>query len=84
MSSLEILRILIDPKKDLYRYFAIASIYKSRFSSKGIKDALNMLVQAAVAKGGVELVVESMVSVVGAQTLSSQGFLNQQRSEDET
>ena len=37
-----------------------------------------MLVQAAVAKGGVELVVESMVSVVGAQTLSSRGILNRE------
>ena len=80
MSSLEILRILIDPKKDLYRYFAIASIYKSRFSSKGIKDALNMLVQAAVAKGGFEL-----NGKCGGGTYSFlQGILNQERLVDET
>ena len=84
MSSLDILRTFIDPKKKLYRYFAIASIYKSTFSSKGIQDALHILVQAAVAKGGVELVVESMVSVVEAHTLSSRGILNQERLEDET
>ena len=64
MSSLDILRIFIDPKKKLYRYCAMASIYKSTFNSKGIQVALNILVQAAVAKGGVELVVQSMVSAV--------------------
>ena len=78
MSSLDILCMI--PR----RYFAIASIYKSTFSSKGIQDALTILVQAAVAKGGVELVVESMVSVVEAHTLSSPGILNQERLEDET
>ena len=42
------------------------------------------MVRAAVAKGGVESVVESMVSVVEAHTPSSRGILLQNRLEDET
>ena len=41
------------------------------------------MVRAAVAKGGVESIVESIVSVVEAHTPASRGILNQQRLEDE-
>ena len=47
MSSLDILRCLIDPKKELYRYFACRYILK--FFSSGIEDVLSILVRAAVA-----------------------------------
>ena len=40
--------------------------------------------RAAVTKGGVESVVESMVSVVEAHTPASRGIILQQRLEDET
>ena len=40
--------------------------------------------RAAVAKGGVESVVESMVSVVEAHTPASRGIILQNRLEDET
>ena len=49
----------------------------------GIEDVLRIFVRAAVAKGGVESVVESMVTVVEAHTPASRGILNQQRLEDE-
>ena len=44
---------------------------------------LNFLVRTAVAKGGVESVVESMFSVVETDTPSSRGILKQERLEDE-
>ena len=67
-TSIDILRNLINPKMEL---------------CFGIEDILSILVRAAVAKGGVEAVVESMVSVVEAHTPASRGILNQQRLEDE-
>ena len=86
MSSLDILRSLIDPKKELYRYIASQYILKSlnTFFSSGIEDVLSIVVRAAVAKGGVESVEESMVSVVEAHTPSSRGILKQERLEDES
>ena len=68
MTNIDILRNLINPKMELYR---------------GIADVISVLIRAAVAKGGVESVVESMVSVVEAHTPSSRGILNQERLEDE-
>ena len=68
MPSLDILRTLIDPSMNLYC---------------GIEDVLSILLRAAVAKGGVESVVESMVSVVEAHTPPSRGILKQERLEDE-
>ena len=64
--SLEILRILIDPKKEFYKCLAIVIIYKflSTFFSSGIENVLSILVQAAVAKGDVESVSDSIVVVV--------------------
>ena len=64
--SLAILRILIDPKKEFYKCLAIAIIYKflSTFFSSGIENVLSILVQAAVAKGDVESVSDSIVVVV--------------------
>ena len=50
---------------------------------RGIDDVISILLRAAVAKGGVESLVESMVSVVKAHTPSSTGILNQERMEDE-
>jgi hypothetical protein len=44
---------------------------------------LSILVRTVVAKGGVEAVCESMVSVIEAHTPSSRGILNQGRLEDE-
>ena len=67
-NSLEILSTLVDPKKNLCR---------------GIENILSILVRAAVAMGGVEAVVESMVSVVEAHTPPSRSILNQERLENE-
>ena len=47
MSSLDILRSLIDPKKELFRYFVCQ--YILTFFSSGIEDVLRILVRAAVA-----------------------------------
>ena len=53
------------------------------YPPSGIEDIISILLRAAVAKGGVESVVESMVSVVEAHTPSSRGILNQERLADE-
>ena len=58
-------------------------MFVSTFFPSGIEDVLCILVRAAVAKGGVESVVESIVSVVEAHTPSSRGILNQERLNDE-
>ena len=50
---------------------------------KGIEGVLSVQTLALVAKGGVESVVESMVSVMEAHSPASRGLLNQQRIEDE-
>ena len=50
---------------------------------KGIEGVLSVQTLALVAKGGVESVVESMVSVMDAHTPASRGLLIQQRIEDE-
>ena len=49
-----------------------------------VEDILSILVRAAVAKAGVESVVESMVSVVGAHTPASRAIILQNRLEDKT
>ena len=50
---------------------------------KGIEGVLSVQTLALVARGGVESVVESMVSVMEAHTPASRGLLNQKRIEDE-
>ena len=50
---------------------------------KGIEGALSVLVVALVAKGGVESVVESMVSVMEAHSSPLRGLLDQTRIENE-
>ena len=67
LSSLDLMKLLIDPKK-MFR---------------GIEGVLSVLVRAAVAKGGVESVCESMVCVMEAHTPSLSAIINQERLEDE-
>ena len=54
-----------------------------KFLLSGIEDVISIFIRAAVAKGGVESLVESMVSVVEAHNTSSRGILHQERLEDE-
>ena len=68
LSSLDILKLLLNPKKGKF---------------KGIEGVLSVLVRAAVAKGGVESVCESMVGVMEAHTPSLRAILDQRRLEDE-
>ena len=68
MSSLKLIKLLIDPSEQYFR---------------GIEGVLSIMVRAAVAKGGVESVVESMVSVMEAHSSSVRGITNQTRLEDE-
>ena len=68
LSSLDLMNLLIDPKKELFR---------------GIEGVLSVLVRAAVAKGGMESVCESIMSVMEAHTPSLRAILNQERLEDE-
>ena len=48
-----------------------------------MEGVLSVQTLALVARGGVESVVESMVSVMEAHSPASRGLLNQQRIEDE-
>ena len=66
-------------------YFLFVIIQLVNFLFRGIEDVISFLIKAAVAvaKGGVESLVESMVSVVEAQNLSSRGISNQESLEDE-
>ena len=50
---------------------------------KGCEGVLSVLVKALVAKGGVESVVESMVSVMEAHSSPLRGLTDQTRIEDE-
>ena len=68
ITSLENIRVLIDPKENHY---------------KGIEGILSILVRASVAMGGVESVCESMVSVMEAHTPAGRVLLDQERLEDE-
>ena len=68
MTSHSTMKMLLDPDLGLF---------------KGIEGVLSVQTLALVAKGGVESVVESMVSVMEAHTPASRGLLNQQRIEDE-
>ena len=63
-----ILKILLDPGLKKF---------------KGIEGALSVLVVALVAKGGVESVVESMVSVMEAHSSPVRGLTDQTRIENE-
>ena len=53
------------------------------FLFRGIEDVISILIRAAVAKGGVESLVDSIVCVLEAHNPSSRGILNQERLEDE-
>ena len=68
ITTLEIIKVLIDPKENHY---------------KGIEGILSILVRASVAMGGVESVCESMVSVMEAHTPTGRFLLDQERLEDE-
>ena len=50
---------------------------------RGVEGVLSILVRAAVARGGLESVCETMVSVMEAHTPSLRGILDQRRLEDE-
>ena len=67
-SSLDFMKLLLHPSKKLYR---------------GVEGVLSILVRAAVARGGLESVCETMVSVMEAHTPSLRGILDQRRLEDE-
>ena len=67
-TSLNILKLLLDPKEEKF---------------KEIEGVLSILANAAICQGGVESVVESMVSVLEAHTPSVRGILNQERLENE-
>ena len=69
LSSIDFVKLLINPTNEKYY--------------RGIEGVLSILVRAAVAKGGVESVCESMVSVVEAHTPALRAILNQRRLEDE-
>ena len=64
ISSHAMMKLLLDPALKHY---------------KGIEGALSVLVVALVAKGGVESVVESMVSVMEAHSSPLRGLLDQTR-----
>ena len=62
------MKLLLDPDQKLF---------------KGVEGALSVMVLALVAKGGVESVVESMVSVMEAHSSPLRGLLDQERIENE-
>ena len=61
------MKLLLDPDQKLF---------------KGVEGALSVMVLALVAKGGVESVVESMVSVMEAHSSPLRGLLDQERIEN--
>ena len=68
ITSHAMMKLLLDPAQEHYR---------------GIEGALSVMVVALVAKGGVESVVESMVSVMEAHSSPLRGLLDQERIENE-